>query len=215
MKVAVILSGCGVYDGAEIHESVFTLLSLAKAGIEYDIFAPDIKQAHVINHTSGEEMPEERNVLIEAARIARGNISELGNYKPENYNGLCLPGGFGGAKNLSDLAFKGADHTVLPAFAEAVSATNKAGKPILALCIIPAVISSLFKGTSLTIGNDAGTAEVINTMGANHVNTDTPSEVVYDEQAKLITVPCYMFDAKITDVAEGIEKGVNKLKSLL
>jgi len=215
MKVAVILSGCGVFDGAEIQESVLTLLYLSEQGIEYDIFAPDVAQAHVINHITGQEMDESRNVLTEAARIVRGNINPLPDYKQEHYSALCIPGGFGGAKNLSDLAFKGAELTILPEFSQAVSETASAGKPILALCIIPAVIAKLFAGSQLTIGNDTGTAEVVNALGTKHIAVDLPSDVVYDSSAKLITVPCYMFDTNILEVSKGIRAGIEKLASLL
>lgn len=215
MKAAIILSGCGVYDGAEIHESVLTMLYLAKAGYEYKIFAPDTMQTHVINHMSGQIETEERNVLIESARIARGAISPLNDYNPDDFDALAIPGGFGGAKNLSDLAFKGKEYAILPEFEEAVKNTVTAGKPILALCIIPAVISKLFPKTSLTIGNETGTAEVVESSGASHISVENASDVVYDESAKLITVPCYMFDTGIAEVAEGIEKGVKKLTTIL
>ncbi len=77
-KFAVVLSGCGVYDGAEIQEATLSMLAIAKQGCRYEIFAPDTKQHHVINHITGDEMEESRNVLVEAARIARGLEGRLG-----------------------------------------------------------------------------------------------------------------------------------------
>ena len=113
-KIAVILSGCGVYDGAEIHESVITLLRLDQRGAQVECFAPDVAQLHVINHLTGEEMPESRNVLVESARIARGTVKDIGQANAADFDALIVPGGFGAAKNLSDFAIKGAECTVQP-----------------------------------------------------------------------------------------------------
>lgn len=207
-KVAVILSGCGVFDGAEIHESVFTLLAIAKAGCSYTLFAPDINQHHVINHLNGEEMKETRNVLVEAARIARGDIKPLSAYKAADFDALLLPGGFGAAKNLSTLAFDGPACTVNKEFEKAVKDTHAMQKPIGALCITPAVISRVLNNIEVTIGQDAGTAEAIEKMGSKHKNT-THGEVVVDAANKIATTPCYMLDATIDQIATGAENVVN------
>ena len=111
-KIAIILSGCGVYDGAEIHETVLTLLRLSQQGAQVQCFAPDKPQMHVINHLTGEEMPEQRNVLVESGRITRGQSRDVRELKAADFDALIMPGGFGVAKNLSDFAVKGADCTV-------------------------------------------------------------------------------------------------------
>ncbi|MFW6043960.1 MAG: isoprenoid biosynthesis glyoxalase ElbB [Marinilabiliaceae bacterium] len=207
-KFAVVLSGCGVYDGAEIHESVLTLLAIAKAGAEYEIFAPDMEQRHVVNHLTGEEMEQSRNVLVEAARIARGNIKPLSEFKAGNFDALMFPGGFGAAKNLSSFAFDGPDCSIHPEVATAIQETHQAGKPIGALCISPVLVAKVIGETELTIGSDPGTAEAVEEMGAKHIQT-THGEVVNDTKNKIATTPCYMLDATITQIADGAEKVVN------
>ncbi|WP_430810228.1 MULTISPECIES: isoprenoid biosynthesis glyoxalase ElbB [unclassified Carboxylicivirga] len=204
-QIAVILSGCGVYDGAEIHESVLTLLAIARQGAEYTLFAPDIEQHHVINHLTGEPTDEKRNVLIEAARIARGQIKALSTYKAGDFDALMLPGGFGAAKNLSTVAFDGPNCTIDADTEHAVKTTHAAGKPIGALCIAPAVITKILGDITVTIGQDEGTAQAIEAMGGNHVTTDH-GEVIVDESNKVATTPCYMLDANILQIAEGAEK---------
>lgn len=209
-KIAVVLSGNGVFDGAEIHEATLTLLSIANNGAEYHCFAPDINQAHVINHITGEEMPETRNVLIEAARIARGNIKPLSDYKAEDYDAIIFPGGFGVAKNLCTFAFDGADCSVNPEVETAIRNTVVAEKPIGALCISPALIAKVLGDIEVTIGEDAETASAIETLGATHIKT-THGEIVVDEKYKVITTPCYMLNATITQIATGAENAVKKL----
>jgi len=206
-KVAVILSGCGVFDGAEIHESVFTLWAIAKSGATYTIFAPDVNQHHVINHLTGEESGETRNVLVESARIARGKIQPLSDYQAADFDALLLPGGFGAAKNLSSLAFDGPDCTVNAEVEQALKETHTAQKPIGALCITPAVIAKVFGQVEVTIGQDTATAEVIEKMGGTHSKT-THGEVVIDKANKIATTPCYMLDATIDQIATGAENVV-------
>lgn len=201
-KFAVVISGCGVYDGAEIHETVMTMLAIAKAGASYQMFAPDILQHHVINHLTGKEMPEKRNVLVESARIARGNIKPLSEYNPKDFDALILPGGFGVAKNLCTFAFDGADCKVNPEVEKAVKGTHALKKPIGALCIAPALISKLLGDVEVTIGQDAGTAQAITKMGAKHVKT-THGEVVIDKKHNIFTTPCYMLDANIVHIELG------------
>ena len=209
-KFAVVLSGSGVFDGAEIHEATMTLYAIMKHGGTYDIFAPDIEQHHVINHITGDEMPETRNVLVESARIARGKIKNLADFEAADYDVLLFPGGFGAAKNLSSLAFDGADCSVDLSVEQAVLAMVKKSKPIGALCIAPAVITKIIQGAVVTIGNDEGTIEAIKKMGGSH-KVATHGEIVVDEQFKLVTTPCYMLDANILQIAEGAENVVKKL----
>lgn len=209
-KIAVVLAGNGVFDGAEIHEATLTLLSIANNGAQYQCFAPDINQAHVINHITGEEMPETRNVLIEAARIARGNIKPLSEYKVADFDAIIFPGGFGVAKNLCTFAFDGADCSVNPEVETAIRNTVVAEKPIGALCISPALIAKVLGDVEVTIGQDSETANTIEKLGATHIKT-THGEIVVDEKYKVITTPCYMLDATITQIATGAENAVQKL----
>lgn len=201
-KFAVVLSGCGVFDGAEIHEATLTMLAIMNQGAQYEIFAPDIPQHHVINHITGEEMDESRNVLIESARIARGQIKDLKQYDPNNFDALIFPGGFGAAKNLCDFAFNGADCIINPIVEKAILKTAGKNKPIGALCISPVIFAKIFGDVEVTIGQDPGTAEAIEKMGATHVKT-IHGEVIIDEKNKLFTTPCYMLDANILDIDKG------------
>ena len=200
-KFAVVLSGCGVYDGAEIHEATMTMLSILEEGGVYQCFAPDIPQYHVINHLTGEEMDESRNVLVESARIARGDIKPLSDFKASDYDALIFPGGFGAAKNLSTVAFDGANATVNPEVEDAIKQMLAVHKPIGALCISPAVVARVIQGVEVTIGNDPGTAEAIRKMGSKHVVT-THGQVVHDHKYNVFTTPCYMLDATILDIKE-------------
>ncbi len=209
-KFAVVLSGSGVYDGAEIHEATLTLLAIDRAGCQYQCFAPDINQYHVINHLTGDEMNETRNVLVESARIARGNVIPLSEFKAADFDALVFPGGFGAAKNLSDLAFKGADCSVNSDVEKATIDMVKNKKPIGALCIAPAVIARILKGATVTIGNDKGTIDAIENMGGEHL-VKTHGEVTIDKKYKLITTPCYMLDATISQIAEGAENVIKTI----
>ena len=210
-KFAVILSGCGVFDGAEIHEATLTMLAIMKQGAEYEIFAPDISQHHVINHITGEEMKETRNVLVESARIARGNIKDLKEYNVADFDALIFPGGFGAAKNLCDFAFKGADCNVNSEVVNAVRQTSQEKKPIGALCISPVIMAKIFGDIELTIGQDTETSEAIEKMGATHKLTNH-GDVVIDEKNNVFTTPCYMLDANILEIARGAS---NIVKAML
>ncbi len=215
-KVAVVLSGCGVYDGAEIHESVITLLHLDRHGVSYQCMAPDMPQAHVVNHLNGEvNEGEVRNVLQEAARIARGNIIDIAKANPVDYDAVLLPGGFGVAKNLSDFAFKGADCSVQAAVRDFVQAMHQAGKPVGLMCIAPALTAHLIgEGARCTIGNDAETAAAINAMGAVHVECPVEDACV-DEKNKLVTTPAYMSAGRITEAYEGIGRLVDRVLAMV
>jgi enhancing lycopene biosynthesis protein 2 len=213
-KFAVVLSGCGVFDGAEIHEATLSLLSIARNGCSYDIFAPDMPQHHVINHLTGEEMDETRNVLVESARIARGKIRDLKTFQPEEYDGLLFPGGFGAAKNLSTWAFEAADASVLPEVEDAIKGMVALGKPVGALCISPVLLAKVLGRVRLTIGDDEGTMEAIESLGATHVIT-THGEVVVDQENLVVTTPCYMLDATIDQIALGAENVVDAMVRLM
>lgn len=212
-KFAVVLSGSGVYDGAEIHEATMTLYAIMKNGGEYEIFAPDIPQHHVINHITGEEMKESRNVLIESARIARGKIKALSEFDAANFDAIIFPGGFGAAKNLSSFAFDGPDCTVNADVEKSILDMVKAGKPIGALCISPAVMAKVLEGAKVTIGSDREPAEAIEKMGATHKIT-THGEVVVDKAFKLVTTPCYMLDATILNIADGADNVVKTIMGM-
>ena len=212
-KIAVVLSGNGVFDGAEIHEATLTLLAIAKNGAAYQCFAPNMEQAHVINHITGEEMQETRNVLIEAARIARGNIKALSEYRAADYEALVFPGGFGAAKNLCTFAFDGPDCKVNKDVEAAIRGTVVAEKPVGALCISPALIAKVLGDVEVTIGQDDATAEAIEKLGGTHVKTSR-GEIVVDEKYKVVTTPCYMLDTTIDQIAESADNAVRKILEL-
>lgn len=209
-KVAVILAGSGVFDGSEIHETTLTLYALAKQGADYEIFAPDIDQHHVVNHITGEEMPEKRNVLIESARIARGNIKALEEYNPDNFDALIFPGGFGVAKNLCSFAFDGPDMQVLPLIEKVIIETNKKSKPIGALCISPVMIAKILGDVNLTIGQDQDAISAIQKMGAKHETTNH-GDVIIDREKMILTTPCYMLEGTIDQIGKGAENLVNAI----
>lgn len=214
VKFAVILSGCGNKDGAEIHESVMTLWAINKHGAEYQCFAPDIPQHHVLNFINGQEMGESRNVLIESARIARGNIKNLKDYKATDYDGLIMPGGLGVAKNLSTFAFDGPDCAVNVDVVRAVEETAARKKPIGALCIAPAIIARILGNITVTIGQDPGTEKSLLRMGATHKKT-THGEIVVDRQHKVVTTPCYMLNARVDQIGTGAENLVMALLEMV
>lgn len=201
-KFAIVLAGCGVFDGAEIHEATLTMLAIKEQGAEYEVFAPDIPQHHVINHLTGKEMKESRNVLIEAARIVRGDIKNLKEFFASDFDALIFPGGFGAAKNLSTVAFKGADAEVNPIVEKAVKSMLSAKKPIGALCISPAFIAKIIGDVKVTIGQDEETAKVIEAMGGTHIYTDH-GDVVVDDDKLVFTTPCYMLEADIVQIWDG------------
>jgi enhancing lycopene biosynthesis protein 2 len=210
-KIAVILSGCGVYDGAEIHESVITLLRLDQRGAQVQCFAPNIAQLHVINHLTGDEMPESRNVLVESARIARGNIKDIREANVEDFDALIVPGGFGAAKNLSNFAIEGAGCTVQPDVLALTEAFAEAGKPVGLICISPALAAKIYgPGVTCTIGNDADTAAAMNKMGATHADCAV-TEIVEDKARKLVSTPAYMLAQSISEAASGINKLVDRV----
>lgn len=213
-KFAVILAGCGVYDGSEIHEAVMALLAIDKAGARYEIFAPDRMQVHVIDHCTGKEMNEQRNVLKESARIARGKIAPLADFDATKFDGVVLPGGFGAAKNLSSYAFEGENMQVIPEVEEALVKMRELHKPIGAMCISPVILAKVFGNVALTIGHDVQTAAHMEHLGARHQKAEG-GDVVVDEQNKIVTTPCYMVNSSIARIAEGAENMIAAMLRLM
>ena len=225
-KVAVILSGSGVYDGSEIHESVISLLELEKAGSSYECFAPGLEQHHVVNHLNGEEMKESRNVLVEAARIARGAIKDLSHLDSSKFDGLHMPGGFGVAKNYTKWAFEGPNGSIVQAVKEIILAFRNSDKAILALCMSPTVIAKAFENSDhhiqLTVGSNseaspydiAGISEGMKSIGASPENKAV-HEFSIDPKNKIISTPCYMMEASMLDIQQGISKSVAAFSNLL
>ncbi|MDP2560839.1 isoprenoid biosynthesis glyoxalase ElbB [Psychrobium sp. 1_MG-2023] len=214
-NIAVILSGSGVFDGAELHESVLTLLALAKAGVSYQCFAPNINQLHVVNHLTGEVSEgEQRNVLVEAARIARGDIQDLAQLDAKNFSALVVPGGFGAAKNLSDFAVNGSGCAVEANVLVAAKQFADLKKPAAYLCIAPALLPQIYGADiEFTIGNDKETADAIMQMGGKHINCAVDS-FVYDQHHRVLTTPAYMLGQNIAEIAVGIEATINELVGL-
>jgi enhancing lycopene biosynthesis protein 2 len=208
-KVGVLLSGCGFLDGSEIHESVFTMLCLDELGAEIVFMAPRGPQMHVVDHAAKAPVAgATRDVLAEAARIARGHIRDLATVRAADLDALVMPGGFGAAKNLSDFAVKGADAKVHAEVARLLGEMHAAKKPIGAICIAPAVVAAALGRTAhptLTIGEDAGTAAALEAMGAKHQRSPV-DEAVVDRAQRIVTTPAYMYDARPKDICAGIRK---------
>lgn len=225
MKIAILLHGCGVYDGTEIQEAVLTMLAIQKAGHEYFCVAPNIFQHHVIDHTNGSEMPEVRNVLVESARIARGAIKDVAAITPADFDALALPGGFGTAKNITKWAFEGPDGTIEPAIQQLIQKTVDAQKPIVALCMSPTTVAKALENTdykaALSVGSTAAASpydiQAISS-GMEKVGAQpkmaTKNEVVIDRELKIISAPCYMMEANIAEVAANIEQAIAALETL-
>lgn len=221
MKIGVLLSGNGVFDGSEIHEAVFTLLAIDENGAEAVCMAPDIEQHHVLNHMTGEEMNETRNVLIESARIARGNIKNLKDITSDQLDALVIPGGFGAAKNLTKWAFQGPDGDILPDVRRIINEMVHHNKPVCGLCMGPTVIAKALEGSgispSLTVGTtkspspyeiDAISAGMEKT-GATAVMKDI-TEIMVDVENRIVTAPCYMMEASISQIRDNIKMAVGK-----
>ena len=214
-KIGIVLSGCGVNDGSEIHETVITMLELDKAGAEMIVIAPNIDQLHVINHATGEEMDDSRNVLIESARISRGNIEDIAGITSKGLDALIFPGGFGVAKNLSDYAMAGMECSVNPDVLRLSREVHNDGKPIGVICIAPAIMAKILAGeTELTIGFDEQTASDIDAMGAKHVLCPV-DEIVVDKEKKVVSTPAYMEAKSIKEAASGIEKLVAEILTMI
>lgn len=214
-KIAVLLSGCGVYDGTEIHETVCALLALDREGVPYQCVAPNIEQHHVINHLTGEEMPEKRNVLVESARIARGNVLSLDDVSADDFSALIVPGGFGAAKNLSDFAFQGTKRQVEPSVLAFCKAFAEASKPAGYICIAPTLVSAIYgEGVKVTIGDDKETSAAIKAMGGIPVDC-TVNECCVDAEHKVVSCPAYMLANKISETQHSIDRCVKQVISWL
>lgn len=209
-NAALVLSGCGVFDGSEIHEAVAVLFHLSRLGSRATCFAPDKPQLHVVDHATGKSVDEAtRSVLSESARISRGQIHPITELRVPNYDAVFFPGGFGAAKNLSDFAAAGKGCSVDSEVARVIREFHRAGKPIGLCCIAPVLVACVLgtsaggSGVSLTIGEDAETSHAIEAMGGKHVRTPVTASHV-DELNRIITTPAYMYDAPIHRVFEGI-----------
>ena len=213
-RIGVCLSGCGVNDGAEIHESVITALTLDRAGAEIIYTAPDVEQTKVVNHLTGEELNETRNVLVESARIARGEITDLGKLTSDDLDALIFPGGFGAALNLCDFALKGADCHIHPEVKRIIQEMLVAQKPLGFICIAPALFARAVKNVDMTakitIGNDRATADQIEKLGSQH-EICSVDDCIVDKENKIVSTPAYMLAGNISEAASGIEKLVHQI----
>lgn len=205
-KIGVLLSGCGFQDGAEIHESVLTLLALDRAGVEAVCMAPDMAQTCVVNHLNGEKAKEQRNVLVESARIARGAVCDVARVKATDFDALLIPGGYGAALNLSDFAVRGENAQVHPEVARVIRETFEARKPIGAMCIAPATLAVVLgrEHVKVTIGNDEETARGVRATGARHQDCAV-DRIVVDGDHRVVSTPAYMLGPSIRHVAAGID----------
>ena len=213
-KIAVLLSGCGVFDGSEIYETVITLLAIERNGASYQCFAPDKEQLHVIDHNAQKPTDESRNVLIEAARLARGDVKPLNALNVAEFDALIIPGGFGAAKNFSDFAVNGADAVADEQVVSFCQAFAAAKKPAGYMCIAPSLLPFVYgHGIELTIGNDTDTATALEKMGAKHIACSV-DEIVVDEKHRVVTTPAYMLAGSLSEAASGIDKLVAKVVAL-
>ncbi len=215
-KVAVILSGCGVYDGSEIHETVLTLLAIEENGASYHCFAPNMAQHHVINHLTGEVSENEtRNVLVEAARINRGDVEDLCELREQDFDALIVPGGFGAVKNLCSFALDAENYQVNAEVLASCQAFANADKPTGYMCIAPAMLPFIYpKGVQGTIGTDSDTASLIEAQGLVHNNCNV-DDIVIDQAHKVVSTPAYMLATSLTEAASGIDKLVKNVLALV
>jgi len=226
MKIGVLLSGNGVFDGSEIQEAVFTLLAIDENNAEAICFAPNIDQHHVLNHITGDEMNESRNVLVESARIARGKIQDLKEISSEDIDALIIPGGFGAAKNLTKWAFEGPNGDILPDVKRIINEMVYNGKPVCGLCMGPTVIAKALEGSgvmaSLTVGStEAPSPYEIDAISAGMEKTGATAimkevtEILVDNSNKIVTAPCYMMEATISQIRNNIKMAVDKTVELI
>jgi len=226
MKIGVLLSGCGVYDGSEIQEAVLTLLAIEEIGAIAIPISIDKNQHHVVNHVNGEEISESRNMLIESARISRGTIENINNVSPADIDALIIPGGFGNAKNLTDWAFNGPDGSILPEVKLLLVNLLNIGKPIAALCVSPVVLSKAIENSgiklNMTIGstNEKSPYDIASfEAGMQKCDVKTSSagikEIIIDKENKIVSAPCYMMDANILEVRKNIRSAVEALRDLV
>lgn len=222
MKVGVILSGCGVYDGAEIQEALMAMLAIQEQGWSYQCYSINKDQHHVVNHLTGEEQDETRNVMVEAARIARGDVKEVSPEAVNDVDAILIPGGFGSAKNFSSWAFDGPKGNIDPNIKTLLNEFHAAGKPIVALCVSPVLVALALEGVSLTLGSTkepspyeiSGFAAGVESVGAKHKEA-TNREVVVDKANKVITAPCYMMDSTLLEIRNNAKQAVEALAELV
>ncbi|MCB9356999.1 MAG: isoprenoid biosynthesis glyoxalase ElbB [Calditrichaeota bacterium] len=217
-KVGVVLSGCGFLDGAEIYEATLTLLCLDRRGISYQCLAPDVEQLHVVNHVTKEATSEKRNVLTEAARIARGRIEPLEIGWLDRLDAVIFPGGFGAAKNYCDFALKGAACKINPLVESFMRKAVERQLPIGAICIAPVVLARALKGLDmhprLTVGALSDAARAIDEFGGRHVVCPV-TECVVDHELNIVSTPAFMYDARISEVEQGVDKLVDQIAALI
>ena len=226
MKIGILLSGCGVYDGAEIQESVLSMLAIKEAGHDYVCISVNQNQHHVVNHLNGEDMDENRNMMIEAARIARGDITEINDISPADIDALVIPGGFGSAKNFSKWAFSGPEGDILPEVKLLLVNMVNVGKPICALCVSPVVLAKAFEGSNIkaqmTLGTDqepspydiSGFNAGIESVGAV-AEMKTIKEIKVDAENLIVTAPCYMMDVNIVEIRDNVKMAIEKTIELV
>lgn len=225
MKIGILLSGCGVYDGAEIQESVLAMLAIDEAGHEYVCIGVNKYQHHVINHINGEVLKENRNMLVEAARIARGEIVDVENIILNDLDAIVIPGGFGSAKNFSSWAFEGPDCWVLPSVKKLILELHELKKVIIALCVSPVILAKTFEGTDvspeMTIGSNKEESpyDILSfTGGMNQVGVQTEmktiQEIQIDKGNRIITAPCYMMHASISEIKKNIQQAIEAVETL-
>ena len=226
MKIGVLLSGCGVYDGAEIQEAVFSLLAIQEAGAEAICLSLNANQHHVVNHLTGEVMPESRNMIVEAARIARGSVHEVSSYDSSQLDAVVIPGGFGSAKNFTTWAFDGPDGTILPEIQEFIKKCISDKKPIAALCVSPVVLALALQHSdvqpTMTLGTDKEKSPYdISAFSGGLTQTGvqaemkTIHEISVDQNLKIVSAPCYMMDATIVEIRNNIQQAVKALIELI
>lgn len=214
-KVAVVLAGCGVEDGSEIHESVVTLLNLKRNNAEYTCFAPNKEQYHVINHKTSKSIENEnRNMMVESARISRGEIKDLKEYNPDDFDALIFPGGFGVAKNLFTYAVDGVECEIDPVVEKAILDTREANKTIGAICISPLLVARAFKDSNIkpkvTVGTGKDLINAVKKMGGIPEKREV-DEICYDDVNKIVSTPAYTIAKDISEAASGIEKLIKKV----
>lgn len=226
MNIGVLLSGCGVYDGVEIQEAVLTLLAIEEIGAKAICIGLNQDQYHVINHLNGEEMIEKRNMLIEAARITRGEIKEISTVAPADIDALVIPGGFGSAKNFTSWAFDGPEGTIDPKVKLLIVNMVNVGKPIAALCVSPIVVAKALENSvvhaQLTMGTDTapspydikGFTNGLESLGST-TSMKMIDEIEIDKENKIITAPCYMMEASIVEVRKNIRKAIEAVRDMI
>ncbi len=212
-KIAVILSGCGVFDGSEIHEVVLSLLAIEHNGAEWVCFAPNIYQHHALEHSTGTEHIDSRHVMEESSRLSRGEISDVATLDANDFDALIVPGGFGAAKNLSNFALDSAMFEINPHVLKACKSFKKATKPTGFMCISPVMLPAIYgKGVKCTIGNDTKVADFIESQGGKHVNC-MAQDIIWDDINKVGTTPAYMTAKNMLEVQKGISKLIEKVIS--